>query len=351
MLYPDEDITNADWTKMTWDLPPYKSAEFNKLINDLDHFRTLPVYKFAVDNGLIVDDEWVEQGSVESYLEQKLMLLKGGPGSGFTSEAGHAGRPGLVGGSMHAGVNNENEMNLPSRAVTEKINMFAEQQMARTKKTDNRECNVYTVTVKKHKVKIYVPKDLDASVQPVTVEMLRTELKKLPFALFNRIDNINLLDKPNPDDAVWAREYNIPHFKSGASAGLNKGKQTIYFYGGAWGSMPNNLLFDVLLHESAHMLDHDLGNVLNGKRLSLSKEWATAMKLDELTNGSKWVSSYAKRSNSPKEDFADTARLMFGIGTVEKLSYGKIITISPIEKCPHRKKLMTEYIEEGALLK
>lgn len=50
---------NADWTKQSWDLPPYKSDEFNALVPDLDEFRKLPVYKFAVKKGLIVDDEWV----------------------------------------------------------------------------------------------------------------------------------------------------------------------------------------------------------------------------------------------------------------------------------------------------
>lgn len=52
---------NADWTKQTWDLPPYKSEEFMKLLRNktLEDFRKLPVYKHAVRKGLIVDDEWV----------------------------------------------------------------------------------------------------------------------------------------------------------------------------------------------------------------------------------------------------------------------------------------------------
>lgn len=57
----DADLDHADWTKTAWDLPPYKSPEFMDLpvAADLDHFRTLPVYRHAVDSGLIVDDEWV----------------------------------------------------------------------------------------------------------------------------------------------------------------------------------------------------------------------------------------------------------------------------------------------------
>jgi hypothetical protein len=59
----DEDLHNADWTKTEWDLPPYKSDEFYKMLAkssmSLEGFRKLPVYKHAVDKGLIKDDEWV----------------------------------------------------------------------------------------------------------------------------------------------------------------------------------------------------------------------------------------------------------------------------------------------------
>ncbi len=53
---------NQDWTKVEWDLPPYKSDEFLLLVNDLKWFRTLPIYKFAVKRGLIKNDEWVGKG-------------------------------------------------------------------------------------------------------------------------------------------------------------------------------------------------------------------------------------------------------------------------------------------------
>lgn len=55
----DEDLHNADWTKQSWDLPPYKSAAFLRSVPDLDKFRETPSYKHAVDAGLIMDDEWV----------------------------------------------------------------------------------------------------------------------------------------------------------------------------------------------------------------------------------------------------------------------------------------------------
>jgi hypothetical protein len=55
----DADLENADWTKQTWDLPPYKSPQFNALGFNLKNFRKLPVYKHAVANGLIRNDTWV----------------------------------------------------------------------------------------------------------------------------------------------------------------------------------------------------------------------------------------------------------------------------------------------------
>ena len=62
-IYPDADPMNADWTKRTWDLPPYKSKEFMRSLQSwgttLEEFRKLPVYVFAVRKGVIVDDEWV----------------------------------------------------------------------------------------------------------------------------------------------------------------------------------------------------------------------------------------------------------------------------------------------------
>lgn len=63
MINLDENIENADWLKMTWDLPPYKSEEFNQIVTDLDKFRKLPAYKHAVRKGLIKDDKWTGKKS------------------------------------------------------------------------------------------------------------------------------------------------------------------------------------------------------------------------------------------------------------------------------------------------
>lgn len=67
----DANPLNADWTKRTWDLPPYKSKQFMRLLkgSTLEDFRKLPVYLFAVEKGVIVDDEWVGDNRPLSYDE------------------------------------------------------------------------------------------------------------------------------------------------------------------------------------------------------------------------------------------------------------------------------------------
>ena len=57
----DATAVDAERTEHTWDLPPYKSLEFFSIIprDMLYDFRTWPVCKFAVEAGLIRDDEWV----------------------------------------------------------------------------------------------------------------------------------------------------------------------------------------------------------------------------------------------------------------------------------------------------
>jgi hypothetical protein len=62
MINLDADAESADWTKQSWDLPPYLSKEFFDVMGpafNLEQFKTTPIYIHAVDTGLIHDDEWV----------------------------------------------------------------------------------------------------------------------------------------------------------------------------------------------------------------------------------------------------------------------------------------------------
>jgi len=71
----DADQQDADWTKTSWDLPPYKSPEFFQVMGadlDLAWFRSTETYTRAVDAGLIHDDEWVD-----SFLQDSNPRSKG----------------------------------------------------------------------------------------------------------------------------------------------------------------------------------------------------------------------------------------------------------------------------------
>ena len=51
----------AEWPRRTWNLPPYKSQAFMQWVSErggLDWFRASFAYRWAVERGLIVDDEW-----------------------------------------------------------------------------------------------------------------------------------------------------------------------------------------------------------------------------------------------------------------------------------------------------
>lgn len=61
----DQTVASADWLKFSWELPPYKSVEFFLLWPDLEAFKKLPIYQAACDQGLIYDDEWVDDFVVE----------------------------------------------------------------------------------------------------------------------------------------------------------------------------------------------------------------------------------------------------------------------------------------------
>lgn len=67
----DADLESADWAKQSWDLPPYKSREFLDQFTDLALFRTLPVYRYAVDSGRILGDEWVAEYSIKVAVHRK----------------------------------------------------------------------------------------------------------------------------------------------------------------------------------------------------------------------------------------------------------------------------------------
>jgi hypothetical protein len=59
ITFTENAVENADWIKKgRWDLLPYKSKQFMETCGDLESFKKTPTYKWAVERGDIVDDEW-----------------------------------------------------------------------------------------------------------------------------------------------------------------------------------------------------------------------------------------------------------------------------------------------------
>lgn len=129
MLNLDARLKNADWTKEEWNLPPYKSDEFYEEIEKagltLEDFKRLPKYEFAVEQGLIEDDEWAGKSLQEQDIFDELiikgdskddaifdgLIVKGGSGSG---NWGHQGLPGQMGGSSETGGVSEEFNEIPN---------------------------------------------------------------------------------------------------------------------------------------------------------------------------------------------------------------------------------------------
>jgi hypothetical protein len=101
MITIEESIDSADWIKQAWDLPPYKSAEFMAQFgHDLDHFRALPVYRYAVEQGRIVDDEWVHSSA--KYDKDQPRDKDGQWTSGYAATPEVMLNDSPVGGALHS---------------------------------------------------------------------------------------------------------------------------------------------------------------------------------------------------------------------------------------------------------
>lgn len=57
VLNIDAELENADWTKVKWDLPKYKSKAFYRVLKSMkmtiSQFKKLPVYKWNLKAGNI----------------------------------------------------------------------------------------------------------------------------------------------------------------------------------------------------------------------------------------------------------------------------------------------------------
>ena len=144
-----------------------------------------------------------------------------------------------------------------------------------------------------------------AAVRAATPKNAPTFTRQIVFSL-----------KTNPQDAYWAKKYNMPDFRSGATGG----RFSVFSYSG------RRVDIGSLAHEYGHALDQSL--TFGSGRIAETSLWKDAAQLDIAVSnavegrfkfgleimrtprfGQKYVSSYATESNSPLEDFADSVAL------------------------------------------
>ena len=97
----DTELHNADWTKIVWELPPYKSEDFYEQLNfmefTLEEFKRLPVYQYALQEGRIKNDKWVGKSKNKTLADK---VFKSSTGAGNWA---HEGLSGQWGGSSSTG--------------------------------------------------------------------------------------------------------------------------------------------------------------------------------------------------------------------------------------------------------
>jgi len=148
-----------------------------------------------------------------------------------------------------------------------------------------------------------------------TVETLKQVASVIPESSPTFTRQIVLSLKANPQDANWAKKYNMPGFTSGATGG----RYAIFSYGG------RPVGVGTFGHEFGHGLDHS--TIFGSFRVSESPAWTEAAKSDSRTTfkmvppweyatgnkraifGSRFISKYAFSSHSDIEDFAESVAL------------------------------------------
>ena len=142
----------------------------------------------------------------------------------------------------------------------------------KTNKTNGVKSVRYVMNKKGYNIHITIPN----SVRPGHHKRILLELAKiystLPPHMIHGITKGYQFDPgSNPDDPYWANKFNIPDFKSAASAGSNR---VVTFYNGSKYFVRNKVSAKrTVAHEICHMVDRASSGYY-------SSEWSKAIKLD-----------------------------------------------------------------------
>jgi len=138
------------------------------------------------------------------------------------------------------------------------------------------------------------------------------------------IKRILVRDISNPGDSFNAKKYNIPKFKSAASAGGGN----ISLWGIERKYSFSNLV-NIMNHETAHNFEESYYNIAE-KDISLTDLWINARKNDEIVSGKSSPTDYGLAN--PREDFAESIGLLSVLPEYIRRDF------------PNRYKILTEYL-------
>jgi hypothetical protein len=157
----------------------------------------------------------------------------------------------------------------------------------------------YDAKVDGKQIPIFVPTRPPTDGLPMIGErQLAKALEKLPPQNLENIGQITTNSSPNPEDAIWQRDYGQPDFSSAATASL---KQGVAFYPwAAWkgqGEIPQRYVDSTMLHETGHQVSE-----------ALWKDPAMKQRFeDAISSDGQAPSQYARRNAN--EDFAESGNM------------------------------------------
>jgi hypothetical protein len=146
----------------------------------------------------------------------------------------------------------------------------------------------YEVEVNGRKKKLIMPKNSPKDKSLPTAEQLAAAMGTVPGPQLDKITQLVASPSPNPDDAYWAKEYNIPNFSSAATGGTSG----VTFY--PQDNWSQEFTDSTMIHEGGHSYSKDLWSDADKK-----KAWEKAMSSD-----GKSPSTYA--DSSTDEDFSES---------------------------------------------
>lgn len=147
----------------------------------------------------------------------------------------------------------------------------------------------YLADIGGHQVPVYVPDAAPAGKFLPSAEQVAKALGAVPGKQLASIKQVVVSPNPNPSDAYWAQQYNIPNFSSAATGGPSG--VTFYPKSTAWDQA---FVDSTATHEGGHAFSTALW-----ADAKVKDEWTQAIAADKNA-----PSTYAE--SSPGEDFSES---------------------------------------------